>query len=151
LAHAGGGDLNKTSNASMIGNSAAAIMRQYWAHVSAGETAALASFFAEDAYFEDVALGHSYNGRDHIAGILTKFFGVMPCRFEVENIIEQGDQFAAQWTVSGNHTAEILKFPAPTGKSFRYRGVSFGVVKDGLIRRKSDYWDFSTLLAQISG
>jgi hypothetical protein len=43
-------------------------MRQYWAHVSAGETAALASFFAEDAYFEDVALGHSYNGRDHIAG-----------------------------------------------------------------------------------
>jgi len=37
----------------MIGNSAAAIMRQYWAHVSAGETAALASFFAEDAYFED--------------------------------------------------------------------------------------------------
>jgi ketosteroid isomerase-like protein len=57
----------------MIGNSAAAIMRQYWAHVSAGETAALASFFAEDAYFEDVALGHSYNGRDHIAGMLTKF------------------------------------------------------------------------------
>jgi steroid delta-isomerase-like uncharacterized protein len=135
----------------MSGNSAAAIMRRYWGHVSAGETAALAAFFAEDAYFEDVALGHSYTGRDHIAAILTKFFGVMPCRFEVENIIEQGDEFAAQWIVSGNHTAEILKFPAPTGKPFRYRGVSVGTVENGLIKRKSDYWDFSTLLAQIGG
>jgi len=135
----------------MMTSSPAAIMRRYWGHVSAGETDKLAVFFAEDAHFEDVALGHASEGRDHIAGVLKAFFDVMPCTFEVENIVEDGQQFAAQWIVSGKHTAQIMKFPAPTGKPFRYRGVSVGLIENGVIKRKADYWNFSTLMEQIGG
>jgi steroid delta-isomerase-like uncharacterized protein len=126
-----------------------AMCRHYWACISAGDLEGIRVCFADDAFFEDVALGRSYRGKAQILDVLTGYFRVMSSKFDVGEIVATETDFAACWTVNGVHTAMILDFPEPTFKPYSCRGVSVGRIENGKFVRKADYWNFHTFLEQI--
>lgn len=130
-------------------NSPTAVMHRYWGHVNSGMSDLLRPMFADDASYEDVALHKQVYGGVEIADTVIDFFRKIPCQFEIENVVDDGREFAAQWICSGVHSAAVLGLPAATHKPFRFRGVSVGLIEDGRIKRKSDYWSLATMLEQI--
>jgi steroid delta-isomerase-like uncharacterized protein len=127
------------------------IFEGYWSDISAGRLDNLEKYFTEDAVFEDTTLGHVWRGRADIVGVLRKFFSVMPSRLEIETFHAGGDGFGIGWINTAVHTSNVLGFPPPTGKTYRFRGASIGKIRDGRIAYKADYWDRMTALEQIQG
>jgi steroid delta-isomerase-like uncharacterized protein len=50
--------------------------------------------------------------------------------------------------MSGTHKGDLPKIPA-TGKPFSVRGSTIYELREGKIKRNSDYWDMVTFLKQI--
>lgn len=56
------------------------------------------------------------------------WFNAFPdARFEIEDIIVEGNKAAWRETLTGTHQGELMGIP-PTGKQVRVSGMSFGVV-----------------------
>lgn len=107
------------------------------------------SFFTEDAVYEDVAMGVVNEGKDQIRGFLGELFSAIPdFAVEVTSAFGAGDQAGSEWIMTGTHTGAFPDLPA-TNKSFKVRGASVIELRDGRIKRVSDYWDQVVFLRQI--
>lgn len=85
------------------------------------------------------ALGAGCEGRDEYRRRLPDFLGSLPgLRYEVERLIVDGDSVAAPYRLtatSGDHPVDI-------------RGVMVIETRNGLVARRTDYWDALTFLRQ---
>ena len=87
------------------------------------------------------ALGASCDGRDAYLERLPGFLASMPdLHFEVEQLVADGPDVAAFYTMSGLWQGEA---------AFSVRGIQHLRVKDGLITHRTDYWDSAVFLAQV--
>lgn len=117
----------------------AAWIYEVFASIEAKDGERVASFFAEDGYFEVPALDSRVTGRED----LTKLFGVYSIEWspdehsELENVIWDGEGFAVQWRSVGTRKAD--------GKAFDYRGASVGRVRDGLVTSWTEFFDPAVL------
>jgi predicted ester cyclase len=102
--------------------------------VLAGEGDKCAASFAEDGYLDDVGLSYRADGRDAIAQFLSLMSASGPdARFEIENVVSDGEHFAVQWRLTGTQQS--------TSKNSSRRGASLGQLRDGLLVSWSDYWN----------
>ncbi len=74
-------------------------------------------------------------------------------RYEVQQIISQGDTVCVRWVATGTHTGP-LRAPngqtiAPTNRQIRVPGCAISLVTGDKISRQYGYWDMSTLLLQV--
>jgi steroid delta-isomerase-like uncharacterized protein len=114
------------------------------------DPARVVEFMAEDAAYEDLALGVAHEGREAIAAFVAEAAAFSSDhRFVSVSVQTSGDAYAAEWEMVGTNDGAAAGLP-PTNKPYRIRGVSVGVLDgNGRIRRNRDYWDMADYLAQV--
>jgi len=109
------------------------------------------SLFAENSIYEEVASGRSYKKREKIAIYIgSTISGIPDTNFETVNILANDSLAVIEWIWKGTNSVGWADMGLPaTNKYFELRGLSIMVIKNGLITRNSDYWDWNTFLIGI--
>jgi ketosteroid isomerase-like protein len=105
-----------------------------------GDPERIAALVTDDFVNEHAsALGAGCVGRDEYRQRLPSFLSSMPgLRYEVEQIVAAGDTVAAPYVL----------IATSDGSPVRLRGVMVIEIRDGLIAKRTDYWDALTFLRQ---
>jgi steroid delta-isomerase-like uncharacterized protein len=107
------------------------------------------ALFTDDPVTEDVTFDSVSRGRDEVRQAAAGAFATFPdIHFELITAVLAAEGGAAEWTMTGTHTADLPGMPA-TQKAFTVRGVSVFTLVDGRIRRNRDYWDLATMMRQL--
>jgi predicted ester cyclase len=69
-------------------------------------------------------------------------------RLEILDIVEQGDEIACRFAMSGSHTGPFLNVPA-TGRSYVLPGITILKFRDGVAIERWSNADMLGLLVQI--
>ncbi|CAN5814520.1 hypothetical protein BH20ACT4_BH20ACT4_07530 [soil metagenome] len=119
------------------------VVRSYLAAFASGDAEAIASHVTDDfANDHASALGESCSGRAAYRDRLPGFLAFLPgVRYEVERLIVEGDQVAVAYRLTATSD----------GHPVDLRGAMVLDVVDGLIARRTDYWDSLTFLRQTAG
>ena len=114
------------------------------------DSAAVARHMADDAVYEDVALGRVLRGPSEIATFVEEATATSSdFRFEVVSLFTAGDDYANEWVMAGTNDRGRPDAPA-TGRSFRVRGASVGKLDEsGRIVENRDYYNLMELLTQL--
>jgi steroid delta-isomerase-like uncharacterized protein len=117
---------------------------------NAHDPTAVASHMADDAIYEDVALGRVLHGPSEIASFVEEATrSSSDFRFEVVSLFTAGNDYANEWVMLGTNDRELRGVPA-TGRSFRVRGASIGRLDaSGRIVENRDYYNLAELLTQL--
>jgi steroid delta-isomerase-like uncharacterized protein len=110
----------------------------------------VAAFMAEDATYEDLALGVVHEGREAIKRFVDEAEQFSK-DYAFTSVSEQqsGDRYAMEWEMFGTNTGEAGGLPA-TNKPYRIRGVSIGRLDpEGKILQNRDYWNMADYLVQV--
>jgi steroid delta-isomerase-like uncharacterized protein len=127
-----------------------AFFEEYLAAWNAHDPAAVARHMADDAIYEDVALGRVLHGPAEIAAFVDEATrSSSDFRFEEVSLFTAGSDYANEWIMTGTNDREVEGVPA-TGRSFRVRGASIGRLDiSGRIVENRDYYNLVELLAQL--
>jgi steroid delta-isomerase-like uncharacterized protein len=122
----------------------------YLAAWNAHDPAAVARYMADDAVYEDVALGRVLHGPSEIASFVKEATRISSdFRFEEVSMFTVGSDYANEWIMTGTNDREVQGAPA-TGRSFRVRGASVGKLDtSGRIVQNRDYYNLAELHAQL--
>jgi steroid delta-isomerase-like uncharacterized protein len=117
----------------------AAVVR-YVEALNAHDADAIAACVSEDFVNEHTsALGNACAGREEYRRRLPDFLGSFTgLRYDVEDVVTDGDRAVVAYTMRAIHE----------GHPIEIRGVMWIVVRDGLVARRTDYWDALTFLRQ---
>ena len=110
----------------------------------------VASFMADDVFYEDLALGQVYEGKAAVSAFVQRS-DVFSKDYKFVSVSEQasGDSYAFEWEMIGTNTGEAGGLPA-TNKPYRIRGVSVGTLdSSGKIKHNRDYWNMVDYLMQV--
>lgn len=115
------------------GTSPAEVCRAYLDSFATGDPAAVVAHVTDDFVNEHTAaLGAGCEGKEEYARRVPNFLASMPgLRYEVEEVISEGDRVSAAYTL---HTHV-------NDRDVAVRGVMRFVVRNGLIAKRTDYWD----------
>jgi steroid delta-isomerase-like uncharacterized protein len=116
---------------------------------NAHDPAAVARHMADDAIYEDVALGRVLHGPSEIANFVEEATrSSSDFRFEAVSLTA-GSNYANEWVMLGTNDRALPGVPA-TGRPFRVRGASVGRLdSSGLIVENRDYYNLAELLKQL--
>jgi steroid delta-isomerase-like uncharacterized protein len=104
------------------------------------DTEKLVSLFTDDCVYEELGIGVIKRGKEDLRAFVNNFLTKFPdLNFEVKSSFISGNWYCAEWVWTGTHT----------GKRFSIRGVSVGELKEGKIKRNSDYYNRMDFLQQI--
>jgi len=117
---------------------------------NAHDSAAVARCMADDAIYEDVALGRVLHGPSEIASFVGEATrSSSDFRFESVSLFAAGNDYANEWLMLGTNDRDLAGVPA-TGRSFRVRGASIGTLDaSGRIVENRDYYNLAELLTQL--
>ena len=120
---------------------AAATALAYLASFAGRDPEAIAAHVSADFVNEHAsALGSGCTGREEYARRLPAFLEQFPgLAYEVERVIADGEEVAIAYRLTATSD----------GQPVEVRGVMIFEVGDGLIRRRTDYWDSLGYLRQI--
>jgi steroid delta-isomerase-like uncharacterized protein len=106
----------------MMATTARAFFDSYLDAWNAHDPAAVARCMADDAIYEDVALGRVLHGPSEIARFVEEATRASSdFRFEQVSLFIAGGDYANEWIMSGTNDREVAGVPA-TGRGFRVRG-----------------------------
>jgi steroid delta-isomerase-like uncharacterized protein len=114
------------------------------------DSAAVAGHMADDAVYEDVALGRVLHGPSEIASFVEEATrSSSDFRFETVSLLTVGNDYANEWVMLGTNDREARGVPA-TGRAFRVRGASIGRLDtSGRIVENREYYNLVELLTQL--
>lgn len=117
---------------------------------NAHDPAAVARYMADDAIYEDVALGRVLHGPSEIAAFVEEATRASSdFRFEEVSLFTAGGAYANEWIMTGTNDREVHGVRA-TGRSFRVRGASVGKLDaSGRIVENRDYYNLAEMFAQL--
>jgi steroid delta-isomerase-like uncharacterized protein len=125
-------------------------LRAYFEAASARDTRRVTAFFAEDATYEDVAIGAINRGREAIGAFIRQSVDIA-ADLELQYVdgYESGDRYTFEWVMTGTHTGGV-SVPGATNRPFRVRGISTGRRSpEGFIVQHRDYWNTADYLKQL--
>lgn len=110
--------------------------------------------FTDDAAYEDVAGGQVLRGKPEIKQLLRSAFAWAPdFRVTMTSLTIAGDTGMTEWVIEGTQAGAVQAGPygelPATGRTFRLRGASILVFRDGRIVKVTDYYDMATFLRQL--
>jgi steroid delta-isomerase-like uncharacterized protein len=109
----------------------------------------LLQLFADDATFEDVALGIVANGHAKIREMFESIYASMPdCAMTLVSAVADKRRGGAEWVMSGTHMDDFPGLPA-SGKSFSLQVAAMIRFSNGRISHWTDYWSVSTFKEQV--
>jgi len=113
------------------------------------DTEKTVSFFTDDCVYEELGIGVVKRGKEELRAFINGFFTAFPdTNFELTSSFISGNWYCGEWVWTGTHKGNMAGLPA-TGKRFSIRGVSVGELKEGKIKRNSDYYNKMDLLQQL--
>jgi steroid delta-isomerase-like uncharacterized protein len=117
---------------------------------NAHDPAAVARYMADDAIYEDLALGCVLHGPSEIAAFVEEATRASSdFRFEEVSLFTADGADANEWIMTGTNDREVQGVP-PTGRSFRVRGASVGKLdRSGRIVENRDYYNLAEMFAQL--
>lgn len=123
---------------------------QTWAEAwETHDTSLFAKVIAPDARVVEMPTGRVFVGPDGFSEYLEgTFSGSSGSTFEMKSFAFGNNTLTTEWVWSGVHSSSFMG-EEPTGREFAVPGVSVVEVREGLIRRVSDYWDLYTWLRQL--
>jgi steroid delta-isomerase-like uncharacterized protein len=123
------------------------------AHLAAWEALdadRIAGNYAEDAVYEDVALGVTAEGRDAIHAFVSSFLTPFSDgTYTIASAFASEDQAAVAWTFAANYTGMMEGLPPGTGQPIVLRGATLIEFAGGEIRKSTDYFDSFGFLIQV--
>ena len=125
------------------------VVREYLAAWNRHDVEALTALFTDDCVYEDVALGRLEQGKERVRALVESVFvDLADFRMEAASAFGVGDWAATEWTMTGRFVHSTVPGLAATGRSFAVRGATILALRDGRIRRNSDYLDVPSFLRQ---
>ena len=134
----------------MMATTTLALFDSYLDAWNAHDPAAVARYMADDAIYEDVALGRVLHGPSEIAAFVEEATRASSdFRFEEVSLFTAGSDYANEWIMSGTNDREVEGVPA-TARAFRVRGASVGKLDtSGRIVENRDYYNLAEMFAQL--
>lgn len=116
---------------------------------SSHDTMKILSYFTDNCVYEDLAFGVVNHGKGSLRNFIYVMFAAFPdLNIEIKSFSLSGDWYGSEWIISGTHKGDLPNMPA-TGKKFSIRGATIGELKEGKIKRSSNYYDRMTFQDQI--
>jgi steroid delta-isomerase-like uncharacterized protein len=127
-----------------------AIQEAYLEAWNSGDPDAVASFFTEDAVYDDRGVAEVAVGRgairDHVAGVMA---GFPDLRFEVLRVAHGEDFSAGEWRGEMTHDGSFSGM-APTGRRIVSEGVDVATYDaDGRIAHLVSHYDAAAIMRQV--
>jgi ketosteroid isomerase-like protein len=105
-------------------------VRAYYEDLNTGDAAAVAAHFTEDATHYYTRLG-PHEGAETIGGFAALGVSSIDAQWYIENLIEQGDQVAIEWTMNWRDPK--------SGAKRLDRGTEWFLIRDGKIAEVRAY------------
>lgn len=106
--------------------------------------------YADNAVFEDVAEGATYEGLTAIKQCLIDDITFAPdIKVEIISILVSENHGVLEWRWSGTQTGDISGLIPATNNKFSIRGVTLFEFGNNKIVKQSDYYDAATFLYQL--
>ncbi len=103
----------------------------------------------DDVFVREDLGNHRTYSKDDLRKTVKTYTSAFPdIRFDVEKVIEKGEQVVVCWAASGHHKGKIMKIPA-TGKFVSFKGVSVLEIKNNRIVKVWYMWDEAGMLRQM--
>ena len=107
----------------------------------------LAKLYSEDAFNHQMP-DTPIKGRDNIKKMFEQGFSTFDMKFELVNLIVDGEWAAIEWKGTGKHQKEFMGKRA-SGREYQLNGCGFFKVVDGKIVLQRGYWDRVTWFKQL--
>nr|MBA2600290.1 ester cyclase [Actinomycetota bacterium] len=121
------------------------VVRRFYEEVlNSGKIEALEELAVTNYQEHDMLPGQG----DGLAGLrkrVTMLRTALTPRFELDDVIAEGDRVVVRWTNSGTHVGDFMGAPA-TGRSFRIAGVDVHRVQDG---KMAEHWHVVDQLSML--
>jgi len=108
------------------------------------------SFYSDDCVFEDNGLGITCKGKKELVTYCKSTFKNIPdIQYITKSLFNTGDWVAWEWTMTGTHSQSSNPAIKATGKRFSVIGASIIEIRNGKIRRETDYYNALTVMQQL--
>ena len=133
----------------MAESSPKAVMTAYFEALTNQDLDAIAAAWAHDGVM--TVLGDEATGPDGLRAYWAEFFGATPdLRFEVQDMVAEGDQVAVHWAAKGTFAGpNSFQGIEPTFSRLDLAGLDIFDLRDGKIVREHAYTDGSEFARQI--
>lgn len=130
----------------MAANDTKAVVRRFYQEVLNERKVDVLDQIAAEDYVEHDPFPGQGNGRADLKARVAGFHKAFnPLRFNVEDVIAEGDKVVVRWTNAGTDSGGFMGIP-PTGRKFGIAGIDIHVVRDGRI---AEHWHVVDLLGQM--
>jgi len=130
----------------MAGNDNKAVVQRFYQEVlNQRKLDVLDQIGAEDYVEHDPFPGQGNGRADLKARVASLHKAFNPLRFNVEDVIAEGDKVVVRWTNSGTDRGGFMGIP-PTGREFGIAGIDIYVVRDG---RLAEHWHVVDMLGHM--
>lgn len=121
------------------------LVQKSFAAWNAHDAEKVASLYADDVIYEDVAFGLTARGHAEMRKMAAGFFASVPdLKLEVVRHTSMGDRGSVEWVFSGTDVG-LYK----TGKKFSVRGASVYELRGGKLASNRDYYDSASIMRQV--
>jgi len=125
------------------------LLRRYYDEVFNQRRPALVDQLAVEDYVEHDPFPGQGDGRaDLRARVQLILDGMNPLRFEIEDVVEEGDRIVVRWVQQGVQSGPFMGIP-PTGRSYTLAGIDIHRMRDGLMAEHWHVVDLFGLLQQL--
>ena len=126
------------------------LLTNYWNAFAAKDVPSATACFTDDITYEDLAIQQIHHGKDAVTAFWDLYFDAAGESFKAvqDSLVVDDDGYSFEWMVSGVVEGSFGIFSG-TGQPFTIRGISTGLVRDGLIPHNRDYWNLADVLRQI--
>ncbi len=104
--------------------------------------------FHDEIVWEDLAMGHRYEGIDDVITFFKESFPPLEIRVRLDWMMATSEGYCVDTVAHGRHVQDVFGLAA-TGKAFEFRVVSIGKIRHGKIVHGIDSWNLNTLLSQL--
>jgi len=126
-----------------------AIIRRWFDEVINHKRIDRADLFVASDYVDHGALPGQAPGLEGAKQKWAMYIAAVPdLRGTVDDMVAEGDKVAARWTAEGTQQGELLGIP-PTGKHFRFSGISICRLAEGKMGEQFEQWDRLDLMQQL--
>ena len=105
------------------------VVRRFTSEVVNGRNIGLADQLLAPTYVNSMTGSDLAKFKGFVAGLSSALSGL---RFEIENLVAEGDAVVARWTAQGTHTGSMMG-ESPTGKHIAFRGLTYYRLDNGKI------------------
>ncbi len=116
------------------------MIEDYTAACNSHDLERILSFFTDDIVYEDLGIGKVWRGKKELRDLFNSFFANLPdAKIELKSSFISGDWAADEWVISGTPVDSSPFRMQGSGKGFSVPGASIIELRNGKIKRNTDY------------